>query len=69
MNFDKLIDRYIELKDELINFTECEHDNMFYDIEGYLSESPEEYLQELKNQVEAFEMILKGFKKVSYIFS
>ncbi len=63
------IHRYIELKDELMEFTDKFHDDMMYDIEGYCSEQlDDEDKADLVKQVESFESILKGFKALKYKF-
>ena len=66
---NKLLDRYFELKDDLLEFTDEFHDSMFYDIEGYSCEGLEAYdIEDLETQVKAFEMILEGYKNINYIF-
>jgi len=42
---------------------------MLYDIEGYSCEGLGAYdIEDLETQVKAFEMILKGYKNINYIF-
>jgi len=66
---NKLLDRYFEVKDDLLEFTEEFHDSMLYDIEGYSCEGLGAYdIEDLETQVKAFEMILKGYKNINYIF-
>ena len=65
----KLLRRYAELKDELMDYTDEFHDDMMYDIEGYNSEeSDADDIKDLIVQVDAFESILKGFKTLKYKF-
>ena len=66
---NKLLDRYFEVKDDLLEFTDEFHDSMLYDIEGYSCEGLEAHFnEELETQVKSFEMILKGYKNINYIF-
>ena len=66
---NKLLDRYFEVKDDLLEFTGEFHDSMLYDIEGYSCEGcAAHFNQDLETQVKAFEMILKGYKNINYIF-
>jgi len=63
------IQRYAELKDELMEFTDEFHDDMMYDIGGYCSEQlDDDDKADLVKQVEAFENILKGYKALKYKF-
>jgi hypothetical protein len=63
------IHRYVELKDELMDYTDEFHDDMMYDIEGYYSEQlDDDDKADLVRQIEAFENILKGYKALSYKF-
>ena len=65
----KLLRRYYEIKDELMEFTDDFHDAMMYDIEGYYSEQlDDDDKADLAKQVEAFENILKGYKALNYKF-
>jgi len=65
----KLLRRYDEIKDELMDFTDEFHDDMMYDIEGYYSEQlDDDDKADLAKQVEAFENILKGYKALNYKF-
>ena len=65
----KLLRRYDEIKDELLDYTDNFHDAMMYDIEGYYSEElNDDDKADLAKQVESFESILKGFKTLKYKF-
>ena len=78
----ELLTKYDDLKDELLDYTDELHDSMLYDIQGYREEVYEyaigeevyEYaigedeLATLKKQVKAFELILKGYKGIKYIY-
>ena len=65
----KLLRRYDDIKDELMEFTDDFHDAMMYDIEGYYSEQlDDDDKADLVRQVEAFENILKGYKALKYKF-
>lgn len=63
----KLIRKYIGLRDDLMDFTMVHFDAMSYDIDGYLDEE-EIDINELKNQVKAFEMMLKAYKLIDYTY-
>jgi hypothetical protein len=66
----KLIDRYMELKDELLDFTEEYHDNMLWDVIGYCEEDEDDIdIDTLKKQVKAFEMMLEAHKLIEYMYS
>ena len=69
----ELLSKYDDLKDELLDYTDELHDSMLYDIQGYREEIYEDGIGEdevatLKKQVKAFEMILKGYKGIKYIY-
>ena len=64
----KLLRRYDEIKDELMDYTDDFHDDMMYDIQGYCSLLDDEDKADLAKQVEAFENILKGYKALKYKF-
>jgi len=65
----KLLRRYNEITNELMDYTDDLHDAMMYDIEGYYSEHlDDEDKADLAKQVEAFENILKGYKALKYKF-
>jgi len=69
----ELLTRYDDLKDELLDYTDELHDSMLYDIQGYREEVYEDAIGEdelaiLKKQVKAFELILKGYKGIKYIY-
>jgi len=63
----KLIRKYIGLRDDLMDYTMVHFDAMSYDIDGYLDEE-EIDINELKNQVKAFEMMLKAYKLIDYTY-
>jgi uncharacterized coiled-coil DUF342 family protein len=65
------LSEYMELKDELLEFTDVYHDAMYYDIEGYHSEQEdfEELYNDLLIQVDAVKMLLDAHKNLSYTFS
>jgi hypothetical protein len=71
-NFNKLLNEYAELKDKLIEYTFNGnlHDSMYWDLEGYYSESDDhtELFDDLYNQVKACRNLLKGYKQLHYIF-
>jgi hypothetical protein len=69
----ELLTKYDDLKDELLDYTDEFHDSMLYDIQGYREEVYEDAIGEdelvtLKKQVKAFELILKGYKGIKYIY-
>jgi hypothetical protein len=65
----KLLRRYDEIKDELMNYTDDFYDAMMSDINGYYEEDiDDDDKADLVKQVEAFENILKGFKALKYKF-
>lgn len=68
--FSALLDKYRELRDGLMDYTMTYYDAMSYDIKGYASNSEDAiiYIDDLRNQVEAFESILEGLSKKNYIF-
>jgi hypothetical protein len=63
----KLIRKYIGLRDDLMDYTMVHFDAMSYDIDGYLDEE-EIDINELKNQVKAFEMMLKAYELIDYTY-
>jgi hypothetical protein len=69
-NFEKLLEEYRTLKDELLDFEENLHDGMYYDIQGYWEEynQYEELFDDLHSQVKACRNLLKGYKQLHYIF-
>lgn len=72
--FKRLINRYRQLQDELMEYNSALHDPMQYDIEGYEEdlnndELTPERLEDLANQVIAFKHMLKAFKMINYIYS
>lgn len=62
------LEKYSQLKDELLEFTEEYHDSMHFDIEGYYEDSFVDMV-ELENQVKAFEMLLEALKKIKYTYA
>jgi len=68
--FSTLLDRYRLVREELIDYTMTYYDAMGYDIKGYAVNSKDAiiYIDDLRNQVEAFELILEGLSKKNYIF-
>ena len=69
--FITLLKRYSEIRDELMEYTMTYFDEMGYDIEGYACQLDCENFDEiddLRNQVESFELILQGLSKLKYIF-
>ncbi len=68
--FSTLLDRYISVRDALMDYTMTYFDAMGYDIKGYAVNSKDAiiYIDDLRNQVEAFELILEGLSKKNYIF-
>jgi hypothetical protein len=69
--YDVLMAKYYELKDEIMEHDESFHDAMYFDIEGYRQERDidAELLENLETQVDAFEHILAGYKKINYEYS
>ncbi len=69
--FSTLLDKYRELRDGLMDYTMTYYDAMSYDIVGYALNSDNAiiYIDDLRNQVEAFESILEGLSKKNYIFA
>jgi hypothetical protein len=71
LEFSKLLIRYDALRNELFNYTNDYFDAMGYDIDGYeyqLNCDDFNEIDNLRNQVESFELILKGVIKLKYIF-
>ena len=67
MNTKKLIIEYIELRDELMDYTMEHFDAMSYDIDGYLYDD-ENDIEVLKTQVKAFKKMLKAYKLINYTY-
>ena len=70
--FNELIQRYFDVKDELLEHTEEFHDNMFWDAIGY-SESAQEDINDvdveaLRIQVESFELIKRALDNINYTY-
>lgn len=71
LEMQNLLNRYSEIKDELLDYTQSLHDGMYYDIDGYWDSyymDDFDDLPTLRTQVEAFELILKGYKSINYVF-
>ena len=68
--FSTLLDRYRVVREGLMDYTMTYYDAMGYDIKGYSTKSEDAiiYIDDLRNQVEAFELILEGLSKKHYIF-
>jgi len=62
--FNELIQRYLDVKDELLEYTEEFHDSMFWDAMGYSESAKEDIddinMKELKEQVLFFENLLSS---------
>jgi hypothetical protein len=70
--YKELLDQYWNLKDEIMQFTDDYHDAMYYDFEGYheyYMDGEYDYMDELRNQVEAFTLLLSALTKIKYVFS
>jgi hypothetical protein len=69
--FGELLQRYDELRDGLMDYTMKYFDSMGYDIDSYwcrILDGDISNIDDLRNQVEAFELILEGVSKLNYIF-
>lgn len=69
--YKDLIEEYAAITEELFEHTEEYYDAMNYDLEGYVNMYNEkDYgdIEDLRNQVEAFTLILEGIKKMNYLF-
>jgi hypothetical protein len=69
--FQTLLRRYFDLKDEILEYDGEFHDAMLFDFEGYQQERDvdAELLENLETQVDAFEHILAGYKKINYEYA
>jgi len=67
MDKNKLIKKYINLRDEIMDYTMVHFDAMGYDIDGYIDDE-EIDINELKKQVKAFELMLKAYKQIDYTY-
>lgn len=69
--FKTLLRRYDDLKDEILEHEDGFHDSMHFDIDGYRQERDvdAELLENLETQVDAFEHILAGYKKINYEYA
>jgi hypothetical protein len=68
----ELLVAYNDLRDEIQDHTEEYHDSMYWDYSGYVdryAEGDYDEIDDLRNQVEAFELMLKALCKIKYIFS
>jgi hypothetical protein len=68
--FVVLLKRYDELREALMDYYDY-YDAMGYDIDGYwfcVLDGDMSNIDDLRNQVEAFELILEGLSKKHYIF-
>ena len=65
---EKLLREYSKLRDELMPYTMNHFDAMSYDIDGYWEADYDVDLNILKNQISAFKILLKGYKKINYIY-
>ena len=71
---EKLLRKYSEIKDDLLDYTDEYHDGMLYDIRGYRYELHDGYefsddeIKVLETQVRAFKSILKALKSINYIY-
>ncbi len=69
VQYRELLDRYIAINDELMEYTDHYHDNLYFDIEGYWSyflEGDYENIEELREQVAACELLLEANKKLCF---
>ena len=70
--FNKLIQRYLDVKDELLEHTEEFHDSMLWDAIGY-SESAQGDINDvdveaLRIQVGSFELIKRALDNIDYTY-
>ena len=66
---EKLLREYSKLRDELMPYTMKHFDYMSYDIDGYWEADEDDVdIDILKNQISAFKILLKGYKKINYIY-
>jgi hypothetical protein len=69
--FTKKLNQYAILKNAIIEYTDEYFDSMAYDIDGYeeclYNEEYDEY-DSLCVQVEAFQFIYEGLKRINYLF-
>ena len=68
MDKNKLIKKYINLRDEIMDYTMIHFDAMSYDIDGYLYDDIDEDINDLKKQVKAFELMLKAYNQIDYTY-
>jgi hypothetical protein len=64
MTANNLINKYSDLRDELMDYTMDHFDSMGYDISGYYNDEID--IERLKQQVKAFELMLKAYKLLDY---
>ena len=67
MNTKQLIIQYINLRDDLMDYTMEHFDAMSYDIDGYLYDD-EIDIEVLKRQVKAFKKMLKAYRMINYTY-
>lgn len=71
---EKLLRKYSEIKDDLLEYTDEHHDSMMYDIRGYRYELNEDYefsdqeIAILEKQVKTFRSMLNAYKNINYIY-
>lgn len=66
---DELISRYMRAKDNLLDHTQELHDGMYYDIQGYCEELPEDVdLECLEKQVKTAEKLLECYRNLEYTY-
>lgn len=70
MTKQKLLERYRQVKDDLLDFTEEHYDAMLFDIAGYVYTRglDAEELQELEDRVVNFEKLLECLSKIEYTY-
>ena len=66
--FSLLLDRYDELRDGLMEHTMNHFDSMGYDINGYIYDEDND-IENLKQQVRAFELMLEAYKLLNYKYA
>ncbi len=70
-SYSDLIDEYMELKDEIVDYTDEFHDDMLWDIQGYceyLDEDEDDLdIESLLKQVKAVRLLLKAIQSLEYI--
>jgi hypothetical protein len=67
----ELLVAYYDLRSEILDHTEEYHDSMYCDYSGYADQyaaGDYDEIDDLRNQVEAFELMLKALCKINYKF-